>query len=63
MPTQRSFSTGWSMMPRMGTPSARRAIKVPKRGFPVMKLLVPSIGSRTQRKRVGKEEIEEEGGV
>lgn len=48
-PTQRSFNTGWSMMPRMGTPSARREIKVPKRGLPVMKLLVPSIGSRTHK--------------
>ena len=31
-----------------GRPLRRRAMRVPKRGFPVMKDLVPSMGSRTQ---------------
>ena len=46
-PTQRSFNTGWSRTPRTGTPSRSNAASVPHSGLPVMKDLVPSMGSNT----------------
>ena len=47
-PTQRSREIGWSMMPRIGRPLWASAISVPNSGTPLMKDLVPSIGSSTQ---------------
>ena len=39
---------GWSMMPSIGLPRCSSPISVPNTGMPVMKALVPSIGSSTQ---------------
>ena len=47
-PTQRSREIGWSMMPRIGRPFLASAISVPNSGTPLIKDLVPSIGSSTQ---------------
>ena len=47
-PTQRSREIGWSMMPRTGRPLWASAINVPNSGTPLIKDLVPSIGSSTQ---------------
>src|SRR5579872_2884115 len=47
-PIQRSREIGWSMTPRIGRPCRARAISVPNSGTPLIKDLVPSIGSSTQ---------------
>ncbi|SUZ94581.1 uncharacterized protein METZ01_LOCUS47435 [marine metagenome] len=47
LPTQRSFSAGISITPSTGVRSYNSAISDPNVGFPVIKLLVPSIGSTT----------------
>src|SRR5258705_11142327 len=47
-PIQRSREMGWSMMPRIGRPCWASATSVPNNGTPLMKDLVPSIGSSTQ---------------
>ena len=33
-PSHLSFKIGWSMMPRTGDPSLRRAMRVPNKGLP-----------------------------
>jgi len=47
-PTTSCLKTGWWMQPSIGCPQCSRAIKVPKSGQAVAKLLVPSIGSSVQ---------------
>ena len=49
-PTQRSPLMHWSIIPSTGQLSSSKAIKVPNIGRPAMKLMVPSIGSITQRR-------------
>ena len=46
-PVQSRPKIGMSAAPMMGEPSSRSAISVPKSGLPVIKDLVPSIGSIT----------------